>query len=152
MSSSLKEITIMQYNTNHSSYKIQTPFLQYMRPEKHHIIAIQEPWINPRTRKTVTHPGYYTILPDDYNPRIAIYVTKEIATTSWETVSYSGDLATLKLKTEGPTIYIHNCYNPHRRYTDQGLGTLPLIQKAIQDSEGYSLETSTSTILYGGEI
>jgi len=136
MSSSLKEITIMQYNTNHSSYKIQTPFLQQMRPEEHHIIAIQEPWINPRTRKTVTHPGYYTILPDYPHPRIAVYVTKEIATTSWEAIFHSGDLATLKIQTEGPTIHIHNCYNPHRPYTDQGLGTLPLIQKAIQDSRG----------------
>jgi hypothetical protein len=136
MSSSLKEITIMQYNTNHSSYKIQTPFLQQMRPEEHHIIAIQELWINPRTRKTVTHLGYYTILPDYPHPRIAVYVTKEIATTSWEAIFHSGDLATLKIQTEGPTIHIHNCYNPHRPYTDQGLGTLPLIQKAIQDSRG----------------
>jgi hypothetical protein len=136
LSSSLKEITILQYNTNHSSYKIQTPFLQQMRPEEHHIIAIQEPWINPRTRKTVTHPGYYTILPDDHCPRTAIYITKEIATTSWEAICHSGDLATLKLKTEDLIIHIHNCYNPHRPYTDQGLGTIPLIQKAIQESEG----------------
>jgi hypothetical protein len=89
-----------------------------MRPEEHHIIAIQEPWINPRTRKTVTHPGYYTILPDDHCPRTAIYITKEIATTSWEAICHSGDLATLKLKTEDLIIHIHNCYNPHRPYTD----------------------------------
>jgi len=105
-----------------------------MRPEEHHIIAIQEPWVNPRARKTVTHPDYYTILPDYPNPRIAIYVSKEIATTSLEAISHSGDLATLKIQTERPTLYIHNCYNPHSLHTEQGLGTLPLAQKAIQDS------------------
>jgi len=136
MNSSLTGITIIQYNTNHSSYKIQTPFLQQMRAEEHYIIAIQELWINPRTGKTVTHPGYHTILPNYPYLRIAIYVTKEIVTTSWEAIFHSGDLATLKIQTEGPTIHIHNCYNPHRPYTDQGLGTLPLIQKAIQNSIG----------------
>ncbi|KXL42074.1 hypothetical protein M433DRAFT_78907, partial [Acidomyces richmondensis BFW] len=68
--------------------------------------------------------------------RTAIYITKEIATTSWEAIYHSGDLATLKLKTEDLIIHIHNCYNPYRLYTDQGLGTIPLIQKAIQESEG----------------
>jgi len=96
MSRDSKEITIIQYNTNHSKDKVQTPSLQQMRPEEHHIIAIQEPWINTRSKKTITHPGYHTILPDYPHPRTAIYVSKEIATTSWEAISYSGDLATFR--------------------------------------------------------
>jgi hypothetical protein len=59
-----------------------------------------------------------------------------MATTRWEATFQSRDLATLKIQTEGLIIQIHNCYNPHSPYTDQGLGTIPLIQEAIQESEG----------------
>jgi hypothetical protein len=47
MSNHNDNLTILQYNVNHSSNKIQTPFLQQLDPKEHDIIAIQEPWINP---------------------------------------------------------------------------------------------------------
>ena len=129
-----EHLTILQYNVNHSSDKVQTPFLQQLDPGDHHIIAIQEPWINPLNHKTVSLPGYYTVLPESPSPRVATYVSKEISTLSWTVVGQDSDLITIQLTHGSQTIQIHNCYNPSGPISHRNGGTLPQAQRAIQDA------------------
>jgi hypothetical protein len=128
-------LTILQYNVNHSNNKIQTPFLQQLNPKEHDIIAIQEPWINLQNKKTVNLPGYHTILPDAPAPRVAFYVSREISTLSWSLIKQTSDLITIQLQ-KSQNIQIHNCYNPSGPISHHNQGTLLQVQEALQAGEG----------------
>jgi exonuclease III len=129
-------LTILQYNVNHSSNKIQTPFLQQLNPKEHNIIAIQEPWINPQSKRTVNLPGYHTVLPDAPAPRVAFYISREISTLSWNLIKQTSDLITIQLQRSSQNTQIHNCYNPSGPISHHNQGTLPQVQEALQAGEG----------------
>lgn len=136
MNRDTKPLHILQYNVNHSNAKVQTPFLQQLDPKTHQIVAIQEPWINPNNGKTVSHPGYHTVLPEAKSPRTAIYISKEMSTLAWEVKEYSSDLIAVVIQTETQKIQILNCYNPTSSIYDRNTGTLPLLQEAIEEGAG----------------
>lgn len=136
MNSNTQCLHILQYNVNHSNHKIQAPFLAQADPRIHSVIAIQEPWINPANKKTISLPGYYTVLPEAEHPRTVIYVSKEISSLHWSAKEHSGDLVSIRIQTEGNPLNIHNCYNPSGPTSDHNLGTLPLAKQALQEREG----------------
>jgi exonuclease III len=135
MNNHINNLTILQYNVNHSSNKIQTPFLQQLNPKEHDIIAIQEPWINPQSKKTANLPGYHTVLPDAPAPRVALYILREISTLSWNLVKQTSDLITIQLQRSNRNTQIHNCYNPSGPISHHNQRTLPQVQEALQTGE-----------------
>ena len=130
--SNSKEFNILQYNTNKSGEQVQIPFMQQLDPETHHIVAIQEPWLNTQTKGRVkSFPGYYSVQPAGEVPRVAIYVSKSLAQESWEAQMYSEDLIGVRINQGDQGIHILNCYNPSGPTTDRELGTLPLAREAV---------------------
>lgn len=133
-------ITIIQYNTNRSKDKVQRDFLQNLNPKIHHIIAIQEPWINHHSARktTCTHPGYTAIVPQTENPRVAMYISKDIKDTSYNVHTGqwtdTGDAQTVSIQIPGEEkrLWIHNWYNPPpTSHSSQDKGTLQWMEEAI---------------------
>jgi exonuclease III len=110
-------LTIVQYNVNKSKDKVQRSFLQSLDPKTHHIIAIQEPWINPHSGQPATckDQRYYTVIAKQGTPRTCIYVSKEIANADWQQVTQEGtggDITSIEVTTSQGQIQIHSLYNP----------------------------------------
>lgn len=125
-------LTIVQYNVQNSDKKVQRPFLRDLDSRKHHIIAIQEPWTNPRSRCTVSDPRYHLALPMRTTPRTCMYISKELPTDKWTFTEHSGHLTTLALQVENTTIHVHNCYNPPSTlHSSTELGTLSLLKEVL---------------------
>ena len=133
MSKDTQVINILQYNTNKSGNQVQTPFMQQMDPETHHIIAIQEPWLNPTSQGRVkTFPGYHTVQPQGEVPRVTIYMSKVIPNDSWEAQFFSNDLVGIRMQQGDKRLQVLNCYNPSSSISDRNPGTLPLVREALQ--------------------
>lgn len=110
-------LTIIQYNVNKSKDKVQRSFLQSLDPRVHHIIAVQEPWLNPHTSKPATckDPRFHTIMSKQGNPRACLYISKDVTVADWQQITQEGDpgdLATVKSTTDQGTIQVHSNYNP----------------------------------------
>ena len=87
--------------------------------EKHHIVLIQEPWINTHTAEatTCTDPRYYLCILLAERPRTAIYVSKAINLDTWRLIPCpelitTGDCVTVCLDTPQGELFIYNIYNP----------------------------------------
>jgi hypothetical protein len=119
------EFSILQYNVNKSDKKVMTPLFQDLDSKKNHVIAIQEPWINPITKdKSHDDPQYHQIFPKGSNPRVCFYISKNIDPrvcfyisknidpTSWECTEHHPSLMTLIVETSDGPMQIHNCYHP----------------------------------------
>jgi exonuclease III len=133
----IRSLTILQYNVNKSKDRVMLPFLQALNPKDHHIIAVQEPWRNPRVQDTAKHPGYHTIYPPTDRTRTCFYVSRDIDPGKWHHTIHSPDLITVTINSDIGPIHIHNCYNPPPgSYTSQAAGTLPLLPSILhQDGE-----------------
>uniref|UniRef100_A0A9Q8P3T0 Endonuclease/exonuclease/phosphatase domain-containing protein n=1 Tax=Passalora fulva TaxID=5499 RepID=A0A9Q8P3T0_PASFU len=109
-------LSIIQYNVNRSKDKVQRSFLQALDPEEHHIIAIQELWINPHSRilSTVRDPRYHVVINRTEGvPRTCIYVSKKVLAEDWQAwPSTDRDITTVQLKTTQGQVLIHSVYNP----------------------------------------
>lgn len=83
---STPELTIIQYNVNKSKDRVQRSFLQSLDPHRHHIVAVQEPWINPHSGRpaTVQDRRYHLAISTQRGttPRTCIYVSKLLSVDS----------------------------------------------------------------------
>ena len=96
-----------------------------IQPDKHHIIAIQEPWRNPKMATTVKPPNYHLIYPKHADTRVCFYVSKRLDVLKWDAEEHSPDLITLILHLKHQELHIHNCYNqPPKLATSHELGIL----------------------------
>jgi exonuclease III len=128
----IQSLTIIQYNVNHSKDKTQIHFLKEADLEIHHILAIQEPWINPHTStpSSCKAANYYTCIRAKGNPRTMLYVSKALEENIWETKTYNdenggGDITSIKITTQDQTYWIHNVYlAPPESKTSRELGVL----------------------------
>uniref|UniRef100_A0A9Q8PMJ0 Endonuclease/exonuclease/phosphatase domain-containing protein n=2 Tax=Passalora fulva TaxID=5499 RepID=A0A9Q8PMJ0_PASFU len=129
-------LTTIQYNVNKSQHKVQRSFLQALDPKKHLVIAVQEPWINSKSNRpsTANDPRYHTLLAKQGTPRTCMYISKEMATDSWEQIQQEGgDITSVRLNTNQGSIHIHSVYNPppSSRSSTQ-LGTLQQLPDILQ--------------------
>lgn len=83
-------LNIIQYNVNKSRNHVTTPMFKSLDPERHHILAVQEPWRNPQTPTTSRPPNYHLIYPLSKETRVCFYVSKAINRNEWETTEHSG--------------------------------------------------------------
>ena len=57
--SHLTELCIMQYNCGGANYRLARSIFDRLHPEQHHIVAIQDPYLNAQARTTYCPPGYH---------------------------------------------------------------------------------------------
>lgn len=136
MNSDTQTLTIVQYNTNHSRNKVTLPFLSTVRPDTHHVLAIQEPWKTPGYNSTCGHPGYHTHFPDNPLSRVCFYISKNLAPKDWSITDHSPDLSTLTLQTGSVQMHIHNCYNQPSSTSSQQAGDVLTLLPSVLGQEG----------------
>ncbi|KAI1005378.1 hypothetical protein K3495_g2839 [Podosphaera aphanis] len=97
-------LSIIQYNVNKSKDKVQQHFLQLLNPLKHHIVALQEPWLNPNEKSTINHPAYHLNFPGGLKSRTCIYISKSLAIGKWRKENVpqgsEGDITSISLETD----------------------------------------------------
>ena len=106
------DLGIVQYNCGNANYRLARSVFDRLHPEKHYVIAIQEPYLNARARTTYCPPGYhlcYTAAPET---RVYFLVSKRISTQEWRFHPSHADVASLTLRTTIRTVEIINVYNP----------------------------------------
>jgi exonuclease III len=125
-------LNIIQYNVNKSRNRVMTSMFKSLDPERHHVLAVQEPWRNPQMPTTSRPPNYDLVYPLSKETRVCFYVSKAINRNEWETTEHSPDLVTLTIHLGGRTLHIHNCYNPPPKLlTSRNLATLQLLPQAL---------------------
>jgi exonuclease III len=129
--------TITQYNVNKSKDKVQHHFLQELDPKIHQVVAVQEPWLNPRQLTTVKHPAYHLIFPPFQGSRTCIYVSKALNITQWRKEDTpegaAGDITSISLQTAQGRIWIHNVYNPPpESHSSSNLQTLQWLPELLE--------------------
>ena len=137
----MKKITILQYNVNKSKEATLAPLLRDPKLGDVDILAIQEPWINSRiqgteagkTNKTGYNPrgsNYYLIFPKKANPRVSLYISKNLDISSWSAREHTGDIQSVQIQykpNEGEqtrNLQIWNVYNEPTPYSDRQSQTI----------------------------
>jgi exonuclease III len=141
MLDTIQTLNIIQYNVNKSRNRVMKPMFKSLDPERHHILAMQEPWRNPQMPTTSRPPNYHLIYPLSKETRVCFYVSKAINQNEWETTEHSPDLVTLTIYLSGRTLHIHNCYNPPPNLlTSRNLATLQLLPQALSHPGEHMLD------------
>lgn len=112
------QISFLQLNCNRS----KPVLLQLLSQQHHHVLLVQEPWINPHTLLAPTHQSWHLIMPlgykptnDDKRPKSCIYITKAFATATFtQLTSGSGLLAAVEIRDPDTNTLFHviSLYNP----------------------------------------
>src|SRR5438132_823521 len=113
-----RRLNILQYNVQKSRTLAMIPLFNCGAIAQYDIIAIQEPWQNPR-RKTTHQPlrsGFRLYYYEDDETKVCFYVNRRIPASACEWQAASARLATLTIHLDR-TIHIHNMYNPPQEYT-----------------------------------
>ncbi|PIA82976.1 hypothetical protein CB0940_12191 [Cercospora beticola] len=127
-------INIIQYNVHKSKDQVMRALNAVLRPDYHHIVAIQEPWRNPRMHTTIRPANYELAYPSNAKTRACFYVSKHLDAQRWKITERSPDLITLSIELEDRKLHIHNCYNePPRSTTSQARGVLDLLPAALAE-------------------
>ena len=74
----LNELSIIQFNCNHSNYKKERPFFDSLDSHNHYIIALQEPHYYIGIGATYYPPGYVLAMSNNPATRVAFLVTQEL--------------------------------------------------------------------------
>jgi len=124
-------LPIVQYNVNRQQACMDDLFRK-LRPDRHLIIAIQEPFSYARIRGTKRYPNYHLLIPDGHF-RTCFYVSKQLPVNRWKFKSTSGDCCSIILDTQSP-ISVHNVYNPVQP-TPRSMveGTLALLPQLLSE-------------------
>src|SRR5438045_6953688 len=78
-------MAILQYNGRNANHRSARPFFDRLDPEKHHIVAVQEPYYTARTKSTYCPPGYYLAYRPDATTRVCFMVSKAVtASLYWQ--------------------------------------------------------------------
>ena len=128
-------MAILQYNCRNANHRSARPFFDRLDPEKHHIVAVQEPYYTARTKSTYCPPGYYLAYRPDATTRVCFMVSKALSVESWACQVEHADIAIVSLWTDCSLVDIINAYNPRPATPQSRTPTrLPVIKEAIQKS------------------
>jgi hypothetical protein len=132
MLNTIQTLNITRLNMNKSRNRAMTFMFKSLNPERHHILAVQEPWRNLQMPTTSRPPNYHLIYLVSKETRVCFYVSKAIGHKKWETTEHSPGLVTLTIHLDGRTLHIHSCYNPPPKpLTSRNLATLQLLPQAL---------------------
>ena len=105
-------LTIIQYNCGNANHRLARPFFDSLDPGQHHIVAVQEPYFNTRTKSTYVPPGYHLVYHPEAPTRVCVMVSKQLDVRLWAGHAVCEDIAVLTLETERGPIDVKNVYNP----------------------------------------
>ena len=108
----LSELTIIQFNCNHSNHKGIRPFFNSLNPKNQHIIAIQESERYTKNGSTYCPYGYSLAMPIDPDTHVAFLVSNELRMANWQLKTHSPHLASLVLNLAESKAQIFNSYVP----------------------------------------
>ena len=99
----MRELTILQYNTQKSKKKVMAPLLAEAAMQGYSILALQEPWQNKHMNAThcPQNSGFWPAYPPQFHSRACFLVNKNLPLSSWSMVHPHTDLSTLTLQVEG---------------------------------------------------
>jgi hypothetical protein len=121
---------ILQYNTHKSRKYVMIPFLTDPRVQNYDIIAVQEPWRNPKMSITYRsrNVGFYLTYKLDPSTRVCFYISFKFNVNDWSVEFPIPDVYSLHIQLEHHLLHIHNVYNPfpqsYRRVSVGSLRTL----------------------------
>lgn len=112
------QLSLLQLNCNRS----KPVLLQLLSQKHHHILMVQEPWVNPHTLSDPTHQGWHLIMPlgftpsdTDKRPKTCIYLSRSIPTAAFTPLtSGSGLLTAVEIRDPDVNILMRvvSLYNP----------------------------------------
>src|SRR5437016_7401701 len=105
-------VTILQYNCGNANHKSARPFFDRLDPDNHHIVAIQEPYYNAKSKSTYCPPRYYLTYHPDASTRVCFMISKALGIGSWTYETGHADIAMLSLRVDHGLVDIINVYNP----------------------------------------
>lgn len=111
----LGELSIWQQNLNKSKVA-QLDLLHAATPQQFHILAIQEPYVNPHTNLTISNSAWHLVYPQSHheNPartRAVLMVNRQIPTAAWTEIPFSSqDIAGVVLQSEKGPLQIISVY------------------------------------------
>lgn len=120
---SYTQLSLIQLNCHRS----KPVLLQLLSQQHHHLLLIQEPWVNPHTLSAPTHPAWHLIMPlgftpseEDKRPKSCIYISRSLPTESYTPIpSGSGLLTAVEIR--GPyaigPLRVISLYNPPTSFT-----------------------------------
>ncbi len=110
-------LSVLQYNIRKEKNGTMAPLLQAAHEKGIDVLAIQEPWRNPRelTSYCPRGCGYHLAYAPREDTRVCFYINKKLDADKWE-VELGSRLATLMLHlgtaSQARTVLIHNVYSP----------------------------------------
>lgn len=145
-----QELRIIQYNTWKSATKVMIEFMTQEEVRSADILAIQEPWRNPKNGRGYNPSGgpFRMIDAGTASTRVSVYLNRRIRDEDFEVLNVGSDLITIQLhlaKREGERekILIHTAYNP----PPESHAVRELSQQLLDITK--VLDTETTQILLG---
>ena len=129
------DLCIIQYNCGNANYRLAKSLFDQLDPERHHVIAVQEPYFNEQARTTYCPPGYNLCYQPSAQTRVCTLVSKKLRTQDWSFEALHNDIAIVSIRTQIGRLDIINVYNPTPT-TPQSLAPtrLPEIGTALTQS------------------
>jgi exonuclease III len=147
--STTPELTIIQWNCGNSNFKQGRLLFDRLDPKRHHIIALQEPFILKDTQRTYIPPGYHLAVSKNPSTCMAFLVSQEIHIQVWHFEETSPNQASLILHTAEFPIWILNIYNPQPATPHSHTPTaLPEVQNTLRRL----LSTSENQVILLGDF
>ena len=115
----VEDLRIIQYNTWKSVNKVMIEFMAQEEVRSADILAIQEPWRNPRNGRCYNPSGgpFRTIDAGTASTRVSVYLNRRIRDEDFEVLEVGPDLITIQLHLverggRKEEVLIHTAYNP----------------------------------------
>jgi hypothetical protein len=108
----VRHLSIIQYNCGNTNHRLARPLLDSLDPEKHHVLAIQEPYYNAYTQSTYCPRGFQLLYEPKAATRVCFMISKAISLSSWSWQAVNPDIAVITIQTYRGPVQIINVYNP----------------------------------------
>lgn len=125
-------LTVLQLNAHRSEAVLQN----VLHAQQHHVLLIQEPWINKHTLMSANHPAWHLVMPMGHTPmslddraKTCIYINKVIPTKAFASIPTESALLTaidLDDPTAGLRVRIISWYNPPSDFCG-----LPVLKRCV---------------------
>jgi hypothetical protein len=128
----MKDLTIIQYNCNNANQGAVRALFDSFSPQKHQILAIQEPGFNKLTNSTYCPRGYTLSFDPCPTTKVCFMTSQDIDQTSWQRRQYGPYVMALWIKLPTTHLTVINVYNP--RDNGPRIQTWPRIAQALDEA------------------
>src|SRR2546430_16914326 len=103
------ELCVVQYNCGGANYRLARSVFDQLHPEQHHIIAVQQPYLNAWAQTTYCPAGYHLCYTPTAEMRVGSPVGKRTAAQEWRFHQGHADVPSLtRSTTHGPAGLVTN--------------------------------------------